>query len=231
MIKDLRSTVNAIALTDEQAIKFTNEIFESIKKAKSIQDLESISDDPAIQTKSKMNIDGYPKIEFSIKQHEIQTLLDSKILETDLSFSADITSKLTDQLTKLLYATSWKNGDLKKVKHIIKGILAAEEKNDYQNEALVFYQFGKYLTKAPGQPIIDQHVIRAFAIYISTDILQTTTLRKLEILDKRHKRIIQQYKDWLTSDELTNELKKAKDYTYHIDKLLFATGKTIKKRD
>jgi hypothetical protein len=40
--------------------------------------------------------------------------------------------------------------------------------------------------------------------------------------------IIRQYIAWLSSDELTNELKNEPDYSYHIDKLLFATGKTIK---
>jgi hypothetical protein len=220
--------VNNNTMTNQQAIKFTNDIFDLIKKAKTILDLENIPEKLEIPTKNRMNIDGYPKIEFSINQNEIQSLLESKILDNDLNFTTDITSRLTDPLTKLLYATAWKNGDLKKVKHIIKGILESKNENSEQDEALVFYQFGKYLTKVPGQPIIDQHVIRAFAIHTLTDLEQTTTLRQIEIIDKRHKKIIKQYKDWLTSDELTNELKKIKDYTYDIDKLLFATGKTIK---
>lgn len=217
-------------MTDQQAVKFTKDIFDLIKKSKTILDLEDIPDKMGILTKNRMSMDGYPKIEYKINQNEIQSLLDNKILDNDLNFTKDITAKLTDPLTKLLYATSWKNGDLKKVKHIIRGILDIEKENSDQDEALVFYQFGKYLTKTPGQPIIDQHVIRAFAIYKLTDIDQTTALRQIEIIDKRHKTIIRQYKDWLTSDELTNELRNESDYTYHIDKLLFATGKTIKIR-
>ncbi len=217
-------------MTEQQAKKFTYEIFELIKKSKTILELECIPDKLDIPTKNRMNVDGYPKIEFSISHKEIQSLLDNKIIDDDLNFTVDITTKLTDPLSKLLYATSWKNGDLKKVKHIIKGILDSEKESSRQDEALVFYQFGKYLSKIPGQPIIDQHVIRAFAIYCSTDIAKVEILRKLETLDKTYETIINDYKTWLTSDNLRQELRHEKDYTYYIDKLLFATGKTIKIR-
>ena len=106
----------------------------------------------------------------------------------------------------------------------------SENEISYQNSALVFYQFGKYLTKSSGQPIVDQHVIRAFAVFKSPEIEKISTLRRIEILDKNRKEIISDYKKWLTSDELTKELRDEKDYTYHIDKLLYAAGKTIKYR-
>jgi hypothetical protein len=53
----------------------------------------------------------------------------------------------------------WKNGDLKKLKHIANGIADAKETSDNYNDAPVFYQFGKYLTDKENHPIIDQHVI------------------------------------------------------------------------
>jgi hypothetical protein len=215
-------------MTDKIAFDFTTKIFNLIQKSKSIEELETIPDKLNILSKNRMSIDSYPKIEFDIKTSEIQTLIDNNLIDNELNFEQDITKKLTDPLTKLLYATAWKNGDLKKIKHIIKGILESEKENDEQNNALVFYQFGKYLTKIPGQPIIDQHVIRAFAIHSSTSSEAISGFRKLEILNKNHKPIIKKYKDWLTSDNLTKELKNQTDYTYHIDKLLFATGKTIK---
>ncbi|TAE37419.1 MAG: hypothetical protein EAY66_05895 [Sphingobacteriales bacterium] len=217
-------------MTDVEAINFTKDIFDLIKKAKTIEDLECIPDKMEIPIKNRMNIDGYPKIEFSISATEIKLLQDSKILDDNYKFASDITSKLTDPLAKILYATVWKNGDLKKVRHIIKGVLDSDVENSEQDDALVFYQFGKYLTKLQGQPIIDQHVIRAFAVYKLLDSDQISSLRKIELINKRHKPIINLYKEWLTSRELTNELKNFKDYTYHIDKLLFATGKSIKER-
>ena len=218
-------------MTDIEAINFTKDIFDLIKKAKTIEDLESISDRMEIPTKNRMNNDGYPKIEFSISPAEILLLQNSEILNNNYKFEIDITSKLTDPLAKILFATAWKNGDLKKVRHIIKGVMDSDVENSDQDDALVFYQFGKYLTKMPGQPIIDQHVIRAFAVYKSLDFNQISSLRKIELINKSHKLIINLYKEWLTSGELTNELKTLKDYTYRIDKLLFATGKTIKQHN
>ena len=128
----------------------------------------------------------------------------------------------------MLYSIVWKNGDLKKIKHIIKGISEVNDSSSEQDDALVFYQFGKYLTKNTGQPIIDQHVIRAFAVYKSTDYNRVEELQRLETLKKTHKPLINDYINWLQGDELSDEIKAISDYSYYIDKLLFATGKSIK---
>ena len=215
-------------MTDNQSIVFITEIFKLIKESKTISELDNIADKLKIPEKNRMRIEKYPKIEFEIKTNEIQSLIDKGIIDDDLNFEPNITNKITDPLTKLLYATSWKNGDLTKIKHIIKGILESKKDNNNQDDALVFYQFGKYLTKTPGQPIIDQHVIRAFAIYLSENHENVGKLRKMGTLDKKHKLLIAEYKKWLSSDNLTKELRSQTDYSYYIDKLLYATGKTIK---
>ena len=215
-------------MTNSEAIKFTKGIFKYIKEAKSIRDLERIFDTAEELNRNKMSSESYPKINFEINYTEIKSLIEAKFIDDDLNFAADISSMIKDPFTKLLYATLWKNGDLKKIKHIIKGIKDTEAENSDQENALVFHQFGKYLTKKPGEPIIDQHVIRAFALYIKTDENDILKFRKLQLLDKTCIPIINEYKKWLVSDELTEELKQEKDYTYFIDKLLFATGKTIK---
>lgn len=220
-------------MTNQEAQHFTSVVFDLIKKAKTIKDIESVYKheklSPKILNKNQMDDNSYPKIQFSIDQNDIQVLKATNILDSDLNFKKDITSKLTDPLAKILYATAWKNGDLKKVKHIIKGVLDSDKQVSDQNQVLVFYQFGKYLTKTNGQPIIDQHVIRAFAIYHDKDSSQIERWRKLEIINKNHIPIINEYKKWLASD-ISQELQREEDYTYHIDKLLFATGKTIKLR-
>jgi len=217
-------------MTDHEVIEFTKSLFNLIQNARTIIDLEEIPHKLNIPAKNLMKIEGYPKIEFAIKSSDIQSLIDKNVLDDEFNFMSDISTKLTDPFSKLLYATAWKNGDLKKIKHIIKGIIDSENDNNNndQNEALVFYQFGKYLTKKSGQPIIDQHVIRAFSIFSSKNTNQISSIRQLKVLDKIHIPIINQYKEWLTSDALTKELREVKDYTYHIDKLLFAAGKTIK---
>jgi hypothetical protein len=200
-----------------------------IKKSKNTEDIDRIHESMQIPNKNRMNSDTYPQIKFKLEKSDIDLLIYNDIIDKDtLIFKKDITAKLTDPLTKLLYSTVWKNGDLKKIKHIIRGVNEVNDLSNEQEEALVFYQFGKYLTKKSGQPIIDQHVIRAFAVYKSTDDINLETLQKLETLKKKHKPLINDYINWLNSEELTNELKAISDYTYYIDKLLFATGKTIK---
>ena len=172
----------------------------------------------------------YPALNFSISKSEINQLVASEILNEDHTFSKNMNDKLTDPLTKLLYATAWKNGDLPKIKHIIKGILKEEDASN-ENKAIVFHQFGRYLTKTPGQPIIDQHVIRAFGIFTPNDgkkMWYVQELIRLSVVNKKHNGIIETYKKWLGSDGLLNELRQCEGYTYHVDKLLFALGKTVK---
>lgn len=215
-------------MTNGQSINFINSVFNLIKTSKTISELEAIQNTLNIHKKNRLKSDVYAKIEFDIKPEEIDELISNNIINKDLSFNEDITAKLTDPLSKILFATVWKNGDIIKIKHILKGILEVKNTISSQKDAFVFYQFGKYLTKTSGQPIIDQHVIRAFSLYLNTKDEQIDNLRKINKITNSHITIVDYYKKWLTSEELTTELKKQKDYTYHIDKLLFAAGKTVK---
>ena len=125
-------------------------------------------------------------------------------------------------MSKIFYSTAWKNGGLKKIKHIIQGIKEGNSDNENKKEGLVFYQFGKYLTKTVGEPIIDQHVLRAFDIF-QTDINDDNAItksRKLETINKNHKGLIRNYKNWLKSNIINDSLRKETDYAYHIDKIL-----------
>ena len=79
------------------------------------------------------------------------------------------------------------------------------------------------------QPIIDQHVIRSFGIYKSISDDDITNYRKLGVIVKKNKDIISQYIDWLKSDEINTDLKQCDDYTYYIDRVLFALGRKVKK--
>ena len=111
---------------------------------------------------------------------------------------------------------------------MIKGISEVNKINVRQKNALVLYNFGKYLTKKKNQPIIDQHVIRAFVISKTNDKKKISFWRKNYKLDK-YEDEINKYKNWLSSNNLNKELKLCKNFTYFIDSILYATGKTIKK--
>lgn len=150
-------------MTDQEAKKYIDDAVWKLGKVTSIDGITQLADEEHTQ-KNRMNDDVYPALNFSISKAEIDKLVASEILNDDHAFSKNMNDKLTDPLTKLLYATAWKNGDLPKIKHIIKGILKEEDESN-EEKAIVFHQFGRYLTKTPGQPIIDQHVIRAFGIF------------------------------------------------------------------
>lgn len=201
------------------------EIFYSIRKSKNILDLEKIITNNIVLQKNKLNTNDYPKINFTIKSEEIDYLLKNGLIDKEYNLIASSISELKNPLSKLLYATAWKNNDLKKIKHIIEGI--KDGNNENKKSALVFYQFGKFLS-GNGEPIIDQHVLRAFSIYYSNKSKEPI-IEVLNTITNKHKTLIKKYKEWLISDEINTELKLENDYTYHIDKILFAAGKTIKK--
>lgn len=144
-------------ITKEQAKEFTTGIFQQIENANTIEVLTGILNNKEFG-KNKLNIEKYPRIEFNIQPDEVRMLLTNGKIDQ---------KKISDPLTKLLYAMAWKQGDLNKIKHIINGILHTEDNTKSQENALVFYQFGKHLTKSNGEPIIDQHVLRAFSVYKS----------------------------------------------------------------
>lgn len=210
-------------------MEFVKSIFTDIIKSKSISDLEKILDKYEVEEKYRIKTDVFPKIEFDITKSDIKKLEDEDYIVNNI-FNHNKIAKVDSTISKLLYAMAWKNGDLKKIKHIIQGIKEVDEVNTSKNDGLVFYQFGKYLTKKEGEPIIDQHVLRAFKVYQSdiknedeiSNAINLTTITKNEI------KLIKDYKDWLVSDNISEELKNEIDYTYHIDKILFAVGKKIK---
>jgi hypothetical protein len=201
----------------EDVKKFTHEVFEEIKKKKTCKELEEMINSNETLNNSRLSIDKYPPIKFSITPEEIETLRKNKIIEEEGGLSKKLSSEIEGTLAKLLYAMAWKNGDLPKLKHIINGILDSEKDSDEQKKALVFHQFGRHLANSNEEPIIDQHVLGAFAIY-----------RELENTPKEQKKLIVAYKEWFSSSEIEQELKMEKDYMYYIDQILFATGKAIK---
>jgi hypothetical protein len=214
---------------NQEIKEFVDTVFKEISASKSISDLDKILDKRDVENKFRIKINDYPKIEFNITIEEIQNI-EIETFIIDNLFNHDKIAENDNTITKLLYAMAWKNGDLKKIKHIIQGIKNVGESSSEKNDGLVFYQFGKYLTKKEGQPIIDQHVLRAFKVY-RTDLNNICDIKKsrnLTTIGKNEKALIIDYKNWLISEAISDELKKETDYAYHIDKILYAVGKKIK---
>lgn len=188
-----------------EARKLTLKAFELIQNSETTKDIQNILDILNIPNKNRMDISSYPKINFSITADEIQSLIASNALGENLNITDNFSNRLNTPLEKLMYAVLWKNGDLKKIKHIVKGIKNTTKSE--VEEGIVFHQFGRFLTGQTGEPIIDQHVIRAFAVYQHHNDGEITKYRKLELLNKKHLPVIKLYREWLNGTNISAKLK------------------------
>ena len=79
-------------MNTQEAKRFIDEIFFKIKISNTIDDLENILGNSGIPEKNKMNSFSYPKIEFQIDSTEIDSLIETGFITTDLEFTQKITS-------------------------------------------------------------------------------------------------------------------------------------------
>jgi len=215
-------------------------IFEAIKKADSKSSLiESI-----IKLKFGYTERGddksYPRISFSISPKDILDIAKDIKVSSLIEFGTE--SNATG-LEKLLLAMAWKQNDLKKLKGIIEGINSTETDPDGKNlplERLVFYYFGRHLVNPIQYPIIDQHVIRAFAVFhASTEKVDSQTVDinywlKKNSLAAKNGWMIQEYLNWYSKWKNESSALKAvddynqKEFLAEVDFVLMQVGKKIK---
>ncbi|MBK7341726.1 MAG: hypothetical protein IPJ06_00655 [Saprospiraceae bacterium] len=144
----------------------------------------------------------------------------------DLLNSENFTNKKRTPLERLLYSIIWKQGDLKKIHHIINGIRSnASEYSDCQG--IVFQQFGSHLSNSQEEPIIDQHVIRAFGV-AHVDLDEIQGLLKMSTFRKKDLPLIHQYSNWLRNLNVYIKESNKQSVIRWIDKILFSLGKDIK---
>ena len=218
----------------EKTLARVAKLFKAIEQAKSFNDLIEIERSDQFTDKERgQNFPGrrYPQLKFSITPDDIVTLKESKLLEEDGSLSLNCASEdiLKTPLEKLLFSVLWKNGDLGKEKHITDGIMGNRDNRRVKDETgLVFYFFGKHLIQKTN-PIIDQHVIRAFMLYEVVNNKNYEDYKKIvgkETVNTKDKPICLKYIKWQNE----HVLKKADPamFSYHLDRLLFGLGKSIK---
>ncbi len=210
-------------MKNKEAKSLVADVFCKIRSAKSVNDFDEIVDTNPILKKNKFDPSKYPDLEMNISTNDIANLKDSAILSDDNKILPLEGSLKLSPLEKLLYSVLWKNGDLGKEKHIVDGVLAAEnEKDDSSKDSgLVFYQYGKHLANRE-EPIVDQHTIRAFLLFKNMDSLDSeiTKIRKKSTLKSGE---LSAFRSWIQSSEIGGV-----DVQFHIDKVLFSLGKSIK---
>jgi hypothetical protein len=207
---------------------WTEEIFQKIKYIKTIDELILLEQSDEILKKYRMRFDPLHEMHISISPMEINTLIQNGLLDKDFSFNKNISSVLKDPLTKLLFAISWKNGDLNKIRHIVQGIYNSKQTVIKDGNAVVFQQFGKFLANKSVNPIIDQHVIRAYAAFNAETDEEFVNAQNINALNKKHLHLISNYVEWLESDFFQTNLKNNSRFRHQVDKILFGIGKAIK---
>ncbi len=220
-------------MNNQEAKNLVKNLIKKIADAKNIHSLYQIPCELNLKDQITRNMPGsmYPKLDMKISPEDIKQLQESGCINEEMQFSHTIATGQTSngsQLTaleKLLFSVIWKNGDLGKEKHLIKGILNTGHK---ENTGTVFYEFGGYLS-GRNPFILDQHTLRCFGVYCENEDISLTLARKMNVVKGRqcdHQKWIMEYKRFY--DELIKKPAHDSDFLYEVDRLLFGVGKLIK---
>ncbi|MCP9237718.1 hypothetical protein [Lewinella sp. JB7] len=175
-------------------------------------------------------MEKFPRLGFSLTAEEVERLKREGWINDDFSLNHASFDDSVDPIIKLLYAQAWKNGDVGKHRHIARG--AAEANSTERNcaSAFVYYQFGAHLGSGGAEPIVDQHVLRAFGIYrAGEDEIKIKKMLKLGQLRKSHVDLIDDYRAWMADDEdLCDSLRAEAGWRYGGDQVLFALGRAVR---
>jgi hypothetical protein len=210
---------------DKKATKeIVNRIFDMLNTSEKIV----IPDELVSFTPSK---DKYPREILDWLQQLKQDEFIAKINKLGLSENGSLevnSEKLDNEISKLLYLMVWKQGDLKKFQGIIDGLTSDKVDLDLK-KPFVFYQLGRHI--AHGEPMIDQHVIRAFKVFIEVGKLNpidfsTKPSTKMDknsfLVNSNKKALFENYIDWV-------KLRGSKHHKINdIDNIMFALGKYLK---
>ena len=182
-------------MTDPEAMHMVKSTFERIKKAQSKSHLQKIQQDPLI--KFKFDEQKYPPLQFVLSNEDVEVINQAVNPENG---HFDIQPLLNDPISKLLYALVWKQGDLLKLKTLLAGINGVNDLS--QKQGAVFRQFGRHLVDR-NEPIVDQHVLRAFAIFQnSDDESKVSSIRKKKQFEVD---LINLYRKWFQENKLSEE--------------------------
>ncbi|WP_378184700.1 hypothetical protein ACE939_08150 [Aquimarina sp. W85] len=203
-----------------EALNYTDLILK-IENAKTLEELQSIYANTEFG-KYKFDKNKYPNFDFTISKEEIRSLEDVNAIgkEGQLLHEYFRDGKKLTTIEKLLYSYIWKRGELNRFPSMISGIKG----DDYmRNTGQVLNQFGKYLSNDNfNEPIVDQHVIRAFRVCIEDNESSTSGTVNY--------RIIQDYRHWLLNLVNKKNLKNKKLAIAIIDKIMFSIGKSLKQQ-
>lgn len=216
-------------MENTSAVELVRRVFLQILAAKSVDGLKKIIEGDSVLARKKIDRTVYPELKLTLSQADIDDLKTSGAITEAGHLDLNLSERPLTALEKLLYSMAWKNGDLRKLGHIIDGIGAAGSGTTRgAGTGQVFHQFGRHLADR-AEPIIDQHVLRAFELFDRCDETEPAISAIRRKSDwNRDIALIAKYKDWLSNAPLRKELRACSGHVTNIDMVLFAAGRAIK---
>lgn len=199
--------------------------FQELEKLDNLEKLDSYIERNQLDSSIDAFYTKYPEVDLRLSQADISELKSRGIISAD--HRLDLQNFPDNPLAKLLAAVLWKNGDIYKVQHLVDGITGRE--GDRTKYSLILKQYGASLA-SEQEPIVDQHVLRAFEIYSLKEgsFLPVHNLKRKSSYKSSDRPLLNAYKAWFK--KVIDKVPKSEqsDFKEKLDKVLFFLGKKVK---
>jgi hypothetical protein len=162
------------------------------------------------------HLNSYPQIPFEITNGDLEQIKELYGFPSDVDPAHSWTS-----WEKIFWAILWKDGKLESIKRIIEGAEAAlKNTSKLPSSAVVYYYFGRHLTNRLKEPLVDQHVIRAYRLIENQDQSKIQEIRQAGIPTAKES---EDYRVWFTGILNSENITTYQD-SRALDSFLFALG-------
>lgn len=200
------------------------EVFIKLSNAKSLCDLDVIIAQYDFSEDIEQFKKKYPEVDLTLSADDINDLVNENIITEDHRINLSTNRKFSP-FEKLLLSVLWKNGHLLRVQPIIDSI--RNNRRSTSDYGVIFRQFGRSLVD-PQEPIVDQHVLRAFCHYADVlNVQRRKAVARKVAFKESDQAIIDAYRCWFKSILTRVESSEQTKFKYLLDKVLFIIGKRI----
>lgn len=196
------------------------ELLHRLALSSNADELRSVANELSLAEYLNAKQQKYPNLNlvFGNNMSELEEKFDFKL--------GQLRSSSLTQLEKLFYAVSWKQGDIRKLKHVYEGLKASSD--EPPAKGLIFWYFGKHLADPINNPIVDRNVILTFTMY--NDPVNLERILKVSTLSAKELPFVRDFIDWYRT-KIKIGLRTNKECRQLLDDVLFAVGQRRRKQD
>lgn len=202
------------------------EIIGKIEATTTLKQLNAIVEECKLTKEISEFNEKYPSVDLSLNKQELEELQKYTLFNDDHTFNKDEVHNATP-VEKVLLAILWKNGHFNRVQYLVDGITGVRHSTSIHGP--IFRQFGRSLSD-PEEPIIDQHVLRAFRLYHAGETNESSikSIKCKEHFTDADEELLTDYKRWFKQMIKNVQPSEKKEFNYLLDKIMFAVGKSQK---